>query len=200
MTRRRLGLVVEGHGEVKAMPVLVRRIVDRICPGFELDIPQPFILKRGLMTKEAELSRAVELMARKVGPGEPVLVVLDADTDLGCTLAPRLHAVASKSRSDRAIGVVAAVSEYEAWLIAGLLPLAGCLGVVSDLPQVEDAEKLPNPKAWLKRYMATYSETVDQAKLSASIDLDLARRTYSFHKLERELARLLDLPRSASSS
>ncbi len=196
MNRRRLGLVVEGHGEVKAMPILVRRIVECFCPGFGLDLPEPFLLKRGLMTKDAELTRAVDLMARKVGPGEPVLIVLDADTDLGCKLAPDLLSIASKARNDRAVGVVAATREYEAWLIAGLAPLSGCLGVVADLPQVDDAEALPNPKAWLKRHMSTYSETVDQAKLTAAFDLSLARRTYSFDKLERELVRLLDLGNS----
>lgn len=199
MNRHSLGLVVEGHGEVKALPVLVRRVVDRICPGFGLDIPEPFLLKRGLMTKDAELSRAVELMARKVGPGEPVLVVLDADGDLGCKLAPEILSIASKARSDRTVGVVLAVREYEAWLIAGLAPLAGTLGVVFDLPTVDDAEALPNPKAWLKRHMISYAETIDQARLSKAIDLDLARRTYSFDKLERELIRLLDLPQPAQN-
>jgi len=199
VNRRSLGLVVEGHGEIDAMPILIRRIVDRICPGLGLELPRPYRLKRGLMKKDVELSSAVELMARKVGPGEPILIVLDADTDLGCKLAPEVHAIASKARSDRGVGVVVAVREYEAWLIAGLAPLAGSFGITPSLPPVDDPESLPNPKAWLKRHMDAYSEMVDQAKLSKAIDLDLARRTYSFHKLERELIRLLDLPPSSSS-
>lgn len=190
--------MVEGHGEMSAMPVLVRRIVDRICPGFGLDLPQPFRLKRGLMKKDADLSSAVEVMARKVGPGEPILIVLDADAELGCKLAPEIHAIASKARNDRSIGVVVAVREYETWLIAGLGPLAGTLGVSADLPAVDDAEALPNPKVWLKRHMEEYSPTVDQAKLSKAIDLSLARRAYSFDKLERELIRLLELTRPDS--
>lgn len=194
MNSRNLGLIVEGHGDVKAMPILVRRLVEELYPGLRVDIPEPYRLKRGLMSKEPELHRAVELVSKKVGPGSPVLIVLDADDDSGCHIAPAIQDMALQARSDRRIGVVAAVREFEAWLIAGIAPLAGRFGLEASLPDVNNAEFLPNPKAWLKRYMDAYSETVDQAKLTAAIDLSLARRIYSFDKLERELVRLLGLP------
>jgi hypothetical protein len=193
MSRRRLGLIVEGKGEVKALPVLVRRILTANFPEVELDLPEPFLLKRGLMTKQEELSRAVEAMARTVGPGEPVLIVLDADTDSGCLLAPKILEMATLARNDRLVGVVVAVREYEAWLLAGLAPLAGRFGLEPSLPGVENAESLPNPKAWLRRHMAVYSETVDQAILTRHFDISLAQRSYSFDKLVRELTRILQL-------
>lgn len=194
MNFRNLGLIVEGHGDVKAMPILVRRLVEEHDPGLRVGIPEPYRLKRGLMSKEPELHRALELVSRKVGPGAPVLIVLDADDDLGCHIAPSIQAMAQQARSDRRIGVVAAVHEFEAWLVAGIAPLAGRFGLEASLPIVDEPELLPNPKAWLKRHMEAYSETVDQAKLTGAFDLTLARRTYSFDKLERELVRLLELP------
>ena len=39
MSRKRLGLIVEGKGEVKALPVLVRRILTSICPRLVAPIP-----------------------------------------------------------------------------------------------------------------------------------------------------------------
>lgn len=194
MSSRNLGLIVEGHGDVKALPILVRRLVEDIQPELRLNIPEPFRLRRGLMTKESELGRALALVSRKIGAGEPVLILLDADNDPGCRIAPEILSIALRSRGDRRIGVVAAVREFEAWLIAGIAPLAGRFGLEAVLPSVEDPESLPSPKAWLKRHMDAYSETVDQAKLTAAFDLASARRIYSFDKLERELVRLLDLP------
>jgi|GEM_PF-1689999 len=193
MSRRRLGLIVEGKGEVKALPILVRRILTTNFPEAQLDLPEPFLLKRGLMTKQEELSRAVEAMARTLGPGEPVLIVVDADADSGCLLAPTILEIATRARNDRLVGVVVAVREYEAWLLAGLAPLAGRFGLESSLPDIENSESLPNPKAWLKRHMDVYSETVDQAILTRHFDISLARRAYSFDKLVRELTRILQI-------
>lgn len=194
MSSRNLGLIVEGHGDVKATPILVRRLVKDLHPGLRLNIPEPYRLKRGLMAKESELARALALVSQKVGAGGPVLIVLDADSDLGCQIAPEIQAMALRVRGDRRIGVVAAMREYEAWLIAGIAPLAGRFGLEATLPSVPEPESLPNPKSWLRRHMDAYSETVDQAKLTTEIDLSPARRAYSFDKLERELVRLLDLP------
>lgn len=186
-----LGLIVEGHGDRLALPILVRRIASEIHPELPLQIPEPFRLKRGWMTRESELSKAVELVARKTGDKAPILIVLDADDDLGCRIAPEIHQMATRIRSDRRFGVVAAVREYEAWLVAGISPLAGRHGLTDSLPQVDDPEALPNPKAWLRRHMEAYSETIDQPKLTKDFDLELARRTYSLNKLFRELHRLL---------
>jgi hypothetical protein len=190
---RRLGLIVEGHGDQKALPVLVRRITSEIC-GLEIPIVlEPHRLKRGLMTKEQDLSRAVELVARKVGDDGCILIVLDADDDLGCMIAPLILKMARAIRSDRRIGVVAAVREYEAWLLAGSETLAGKFGLVVTLPKIEDAESLSNPKAWLNRHMEhRYAETIDQERLTRHFDLDGARKLYSFNKLVREISHLLE--------
>jgi hypothetical protein len=190
-----IGLIVEGQGEVLAMPALVRRAALLLGHAGALKIPTPFRLKRGLMGNPDELTRAVELVARQTTPDGPILIVLDADDELGCQLAPSLLARASSLRSDRRIGVVAAVREYEAWIVAGQGSLSGVPGWVGENPLVDDPEALSGPKAWLDRRLENgYSPTIDQIKLTRLFDLDQARRAYSFDKFLRELARLLDRP------
>lgn len=154
---------------------------------------EPHRLKRGLMTKFQELSRAVELVARKVGENGSILIVLDADNDLGCQIAPTILGMARTVRSDRRIGVVAAMREYEAWLLAGLEGLAGQLGLSANFPSVENPESMASPKAFLNRHMEhRYSETIDQERLTRQFHLEGARSLYSFDKLVREIQRLLE--------
>jgi hypothetical protein len=189
----KLGLVVEGHGEVEAAPLLVRRIA--AWAGFEgeLVIPPPLRVHRGSIVKDRELERAVELTARKVGEGGGILVLLDADDDLACQLGPDFSRRATEARSDRRIGVVFAVREYEAWFLAAADSLRGHRSLPADLTAPDDAEAIRGAKGWLDARMVNgYSETIDQAKLTARFDLDRARSgAPSFDKLIREICKLL---------
>jgi len=83
-----LGLLVEGHGEVQAVPILVRRIAATL--ELPCTILPPIRQPRTTTIKPGELERAVTLLGNKVGHGGAILVLLDADDDLACTLAPAL--------------------------------------------------------------------------------------------------------------
>jgi hypothetical protein len=191
----KFGLIVEGQGDVAALPALVHRSALHLGFRGELRIPTPFRLKRGLMESLDELSRAVELIARQTAPDGPILIVLDADNTPGCQIAPQLLAKACSLRSDRRIGVVAAVREYEAWIVAGQASLASMPGWIGGNELVEDPEALSSPKAWLDHRLENgYSPTIDQIKITRQFDLDQARRSWSFDKFLRELARLLGHP------
>lgn len=186
-----IGVIVEGHGEFEAVPLLVRRIVQWLDPSFDLKVAQPLRIAKGQIVKEPELKRAVELIARKSGPGSPILVVLDADDDAACRLGPQLAQWTRDARPDRATGVVVAVREYEAWFLAAARSLAGRRGLPMDLKPPQEPERLANPKRWLDDRMANgYSETLDQPALTAVMSLEEARRADSFDKLVRDLARL----------
>jgi hypothetical protein len=187
------GLIVEGHGEVQAVPLLVRRIAEWI--GFEekLTIHQPIRVHRDRVVKQGELERHLELVARRVGPGGAILILVDADNACAASLGPELLARARKARSDRRIAVVLAVREYEAWLIASAKSLRGERTLPPDLEAPDDPEALPHAKAWLgARMQHGYSETLEQPKLTAKIDLAEARRAGSFDKLVREVCALLE--------
>jgi hypothetical protein len=187
-----LGVIVEGHGESEALPMLVRRVAHWLDPALDLQVVPPYRLPKGRMVKEPEIARAVELVARKAGPAAPILVLLDADEDAACELGPRLLGWARAARSDREIGVVVAVREYEAWFLAAARSLSSRRGLPADLTPVEDPERNKNPKRWLEERMAQgYTETLDQPALTECMDLAEARRADSFDKLVRDVARLL---------
>jgi hypothetical protein len=186
----KLGLVVEGHGEHYAAPILVRRIAasigitDVTCTV--LRQPRSMILKPG------ELERAVVLLGNKVGEGGGILVLIDADDDAACELGPELLRRARTARSDRPIGVVLAVREYEAWLLMSASSLRGKRGLPVDLEAPPMPEAIRDAKGWLDQRMPRgYSPTADQPALTGLFDLELARSSPSFDKLVRELTRLL---------
>lgn len=188
----RLGLVVEGHGEVEAAPILLRRIVGELAPEVYLELPPPHRVSRGKLVKETELKRAVELMARKTSPDGAVLILLDADGDNPAELGPRLLRWASEQRSDRSLAVVVAKEEYEAWFLAAARSLAGLRGLPAEFGPFIAPEDLRSPKSRLGRAMPSgYSETLDQPAFTASFDLYEARACCSFDKLCRDVARLV---------
>jgi hypothetical protein len=187
----KLGLIVEGHGEVQATPLMVRRVLTGLAPELHPAILPPHRVARGQLVKEAELQRAVEFMARKVGEEGRILVLLDADDDLPCQLGPRLLDWARKHRPDRAISVVVAVREYEAWFLAAAESLRGYRGLPANLVTPPAPETVRNAKGWLDKQMPDgYQETIDQPAFTNQFDLAAARRMDSFDKLVREVGHL----------
>ena len=67
----RIVTLVEGHGEVAAVPNLLRRIAEAVTPGVALDLSRTIRVKRQRFLKEGELERAVELAARQSGDDDP---------------------------------------------------------------------------------------------------------------------------------
>ena len=57
MTATRIATIVEGHGEVEAVPILLRRIAERVAPGIALEVPRPIRVKRHQILKARELWR-----------------------------------------------------------------------------------------------------------------------------------------------
>lgn len=87
---------------------------------------------------------------------------------------------------------VIAVAEYETWFVASASSLARYLtpGFEASIPS--DPEATGVGKGWIERFFieSKYSESVDQARLTAALDLNAARkRSPSFDKLCRELER-----------
>ena len=185
-----IGLLVEGHGESHAAPILVRRIADWLAAPCVVRsvLRQP----RSALLKSGEVERAVTLLGNKVGTGGAVLVLIDADDAPACTLGPALLARAQLARPDCRVGVVLAVCEYEAWFLAAATSLRGRRGLPADLEVPPVPEAIRDAKGWLAERMPRgYSPTADQPALTGVFDLELARAAPSFAKLIRELTRLL---------
>lgn len=189
-----LGFIVEGHGEVSSVPLLLRRILGELAPELNPQLLKPHRVARGKLAKNDELKRAIEFMARKVGPDGRILVLLDADEDLPCELGPRLLRRAREQRPQHKISVVVARSEYEAWFLAAAESLQGCRGLPTDLRPPPHPETVRDAKGWLGQHMGErYRETIDQPALTSLFDLTAARRADSFDKLFRDVGRLFDL-------
>lgn len=181
----KFAVIVEGEGDVAAMPVLLRRITTSHSI-WGIEVLPPMRLPRGKMVKEPELRRHVELAARRTGPEDAILVVLDADKDCPAELGPRLHGWAAGQRADRRVAVVVIPCEFEAWLLAGAIGLAGRRGLPADLQPPARPEHIRDAKGWLAERMARgYHETRDQEPFTASFDLPGARACPSFARFER---------------
>lgn len=194
----KLGLIVEGQGDAKAAPLLVKKILQELKPGFVLQIEEPFRVKRHQVVKEEEFRRAMEFMSRKVGNQGRVLMLLDADDDLPCELGPRLRGWARKHHGHVKVEVAIARRTFEAWFIASAMSLRGKCGLPKDLLPEADPDAVSSPKGWMKERLkvggGSYKETVDQATLADEISVSEARRSKSFNKLCIKLGRLFDLP------
>ncbi|HEU4406544.1 MAG TPA: DUF4276 family protein [Polyangiaceae bacterium] len=187
------GLIVEGQGDELAAPVVLRRIASYFAPTRPLGAFEPLRVSRGKLVKELEGKRAVELVARRVGPGGPLVIVFDADDDCPATLAPKVLAWAREARADRPIAVVLAEREFEAWFLGAATSLRGVRGLPDDLEPPPSPEGVSGAKEWLDRHMPEgYGETLEQIELARRFDLEQARAACpSFDKLVRDVLRLL---------
>ena len=136
-----------------AVPVLLRRIAERVAPDTPVEIPRPIRVKRNRIVRAQELERAVGLAARLAGPDGSILILIDADDDCPANLAPDLLRRAEHSRSDRSISVVVARSEYESWFLAAASSLAGYRGIDERVSPPADPESIRGAKEWLRERM-----------------------------------------------
>lgn len=186
--------LVEGHGDVAAVPVLLRRIAERVQPTLVLQIVPPARVPRNKIVQPGVLESWVQWAAAKTPTRGAVLVLIDSDDDCPARLGPALLQRATQARSDRALAVVLAKHEFEAWFLAAAESLQGKRSLASPLQPPSDPEGIPGAKGWLQQRMPKgrkYSETSDQPALTAVFDMDLARqRSDSFDKCYREIERL----------
>jgi hypothetical protein len=192
-----IACIVEGHGDVQAVPILVRRIVRAIAPDARLIIPHPPIrVPRTTLIKPGELERAVELAANKINLPGAILILIDADADCPAQLGTDLLLRANQARPDVPSSVVLANQEFEAWFLAAADSLRGRQGLSQTLAPPPDPEAISGAKEWLRGYMVSnrrYSETIDQPELTRHFDMTAARKASSFDKLWRDIVALIEM-------
>lgn len=193
MNPLKLGLVVEGHGEVKAVPILLRRIAADLDPTVPLEILHPIRRPRASLVKPGEVERAVELAAHKARPTGGVFVLFDSDDDCPAALAPEILERAVPAALGLPTYVILPQREFEAWFLAAAESLRGLRGLPHDLTPPHNSEEVRGAKEWLRDRMQgrSYSPTIDQPALAAIIDLNQARAASSFDKCCRDLHALI---------
>jgi len=178
---RRLGVVVEGDGDQRAIPIVVRAHLHTM-EIFDVEVGKPLNTRgRGKLLRVGELERFVRLAAL-----EPdtmgVLVVCDADADPACTLGPELTKRSAAGLPHLPVRACLAVREFENWLLASPETLAP-----TPEPALEDYEAVaaqPHISRW--RAPNKYVKPLHQPALAAQMDRDrVAKRCPSFARLLR---------------
>ena len=189
----KIGCIVEGHGDVKAVPILIRRIATDLYP--ELTIrTYPTRVPRTKLVKVNSLERTIELTVRRIGRQGALFIILDSDDDCPAKLGPEMLQQAVNVRSDLPIAVVLAKREFEAWFLAAAESLRGQRGLKNELQPPNNPEEIRGAKEWLTHQMESnkkYKETLDQPAFTARFDFEQARHADSFDKCYRDIARLL---------
>ncbi|HEY2955868.1 MAG TPA: DUF4276 family protein [Candidatus Eisenbacteria bacterium] len=185
--------IVEGHGEVEAVPVLLRRLRDE-AGAFHLQVGGPIRRHRSQLVREESLCQAVEL-ARRQAHCNAILILFDGDEDCPRDLAPRIQGWAAAASAGIPCSVVMAHREYEAWFLAAVESLRGQRGIRPDAAIPFDPEAPRGAKAALEDLMAadaSYHETADQPALTAMFDMATAhRRSRSFRHMTSAFGSLL---------
>jgi hypothetical protein len=188
--------IVEGHGDVQAVPLLLRRLLEQAQVS-QIQVARPIRIPKTKLLKKGELERAVGL-AKTINPNcAGILVILDADDDRDCPkhLAPRLLKWAQRAAAGTPASVVLAKREFEAWFLGSMESLRGERGISKDASPPPAPEEIRDAKGWLSKHMPAgniYKETVDQAALASLMDLEQARKSCpSFDKLCREITSLV---------
>jgi hypothetical protein len=196
MKTARIAPLVEGDGEVAALPLLLRRIMLDIDPSSSPAIARPFRQPSGNLRRADGLEHAIGAIG-VLHPGYAILLLLDSDDDCPRELGAELIHRASTARPDLRVSVVLACREYEAWFLAAAESLAGRRNLKPDLVSPPNPEDVRDAKGWLGKRMSGsrgYSPTRDQAALSQFLDLALAKdRSRSFRKLWKEIAAILQI-------
>lgn len=191
----RLVCVVEGKGEVQAIPNLCSRIlVSLSAVQWHVD-QEPIRRPRsqlvdervkgpGRPCREDGLRKALGIaMARRP---DAILVMCDADDDCPGVWAA---SVAEYAKGYKPTAAVMAVREFEAWL------LWGHSDAELQKIKVSDPERVRNAKGKLEQLTAGYSPATHQLSLTRGIDVQrLRKHSRSFDKLVRTIGMLCRVP------
>lgn len=182
--------IVEGDGEVAALPILLRRLAHELDPVTQVNPLPPIRVRRDkFLNKEDEFRRQLLLAAAKSGMDGWILIVLDADDDCPADRGEQIRQKAQRHVPHRRLSVVLANREFEAWFIAAARSLNGIRGFSVKPDEQVHAEIPRNAKGWVRERMqsGTYSEILDQPAFTARLDLQQAfDNSRSFRKLCKE--------------
>lgn len=184
--------IIEGHGEVEAIPVLLRRLQAELREyGFQ--IARPIRRKRSELVTEEQVRRSVRL-AMGIPDCAGILILFDSDDDCPATIGPLIQQWAQTEAGNILCQVVLAKREYEAWFIAAVESLRNFRGIKGDAASHPEPETVRDCKGALEDRMITggsYSPSVDQAAFTARLDLRAAYQACrSFRRIASAFGRL----------
>ena len=184
--------IVEGYGEVPAVPVLVRKLGKLMGIPY-VQVGVPFRSKRSHLAQKDGLQRVIG-RAREEPGCAAILVLFDADDDCPKEEAPKLLRWAEEAAAPLPCALVMANREYEAWFLGSLEVLLQMRGISPAQPYDGDPETKRDAKGELERRLGSdfdYVEKKDQPALTALADWEVVHeRCRSFRKMAKEMRRL----------
>jgi hypothetical protein len=187
--------IVEGHGEVEALPALLYRIARWAGVEGLLRVNSPIRVKSGSFLQDRDYFRKqVSLAGAKAAQGGgAVLILLDCEDDCPATLGPDLLRRAKAVRGDVAMLVALAYREYETWFLTAARSLRGVRGLPPDLDPPSAPEAIRDAKGWLGAHMPFgYDPVIHQLEFSRKFDLQEAQANPSFNRFYRHIRKLLE--------
>ncbi len=183
--------IVEGHGEVQAVPILLERILKELHEDVYIRVNPPLRVKVGSFLKDRDyFAKYFDLAARKAKQNEKgsVLILLDCDDGCPAELGPKLAAGAAAVRPDVPVIVALAQREFETWFLAAARSLRGVCGLPVDLEPPRGLQSIRDAKGWLSERMPLkYNEPNHQPSLTIRFSLEEAASAPSFARLRRKL-------------
>jgi hypothetical protein len=184
--------IVEGHGEVPAVPVLIRKLAELMGIPF-VQVGAPFRSKRSQLAQKDGLQRVIG-RAREEPGCKAILVLFDADDDCPKEEAPKLLRWAEEAAAPSPCALIMAKREYEAWFLGNLEVLLEARGIEPAHPYENDPETKRDARGELESRFGSdfyYVEKEDQPSLTALTDWALVHaRCRSFRKMTKEVRRL----------
>lgn len=189
---KRLVCVVEGRGEVLALPSLCSRILKELGVNDWVVDENPVKQPRSRLVDERMrspkrtpriefLEAAIEMAARR--PADAVLVLCDSDDDCAATWGPAASAVIRKRIAGAAVMIV---REYESWLLT-----SRARGPTIDGRKIDE---IRDAKRYLAKEIRGYKPTVHQLSATRNLDIRCVRAfSPSFDRLVRSLAGIADI-------
>jgi len=186
--------IVEGYGDIQAVPILLRRILEH-HNIFDVKVLSPH--KRGDLPKiKANFDNYFKM---EIKENAAILLLIDFDcascvcvADEAVQLYQKAHAI----RAEWPFKVAFMVKEFETLFLAEANASRSVLKQIPKNKAFPDApESIRDAKGWLSKAMPSgyaYKETVHQVKLAAAVNLERLRESSaSFRHLEKSVLGLV---------
>ncbi len=183
---------IEGHSEADAIPVLLRRFIDRI-DAYDVQIDKPWRVKRDQIVNKIgvleNLFRESLIDRDNVGG---VLLILDADDDCPKQLGPKLLK-RCKEATHLPVSVILAKRKLECWFLGAKKSLREVRGIKANAITPSNPEALGIGRLENNMDDGFYYHKVDDAPaFAAKLDIDKAVASCpSFARFVRETERLI---------
>ena len=170
--------IVEGKGEQKAAPVLIKRILRQHLGNYQTDVEDGYFLPRGqILNRPAELARAIALGYKKIsryGKGA-VVVLIDSDDDDPSSLEQKIVKNVTSIEQKYPIFIIIFSKEYESMFIHDQDSIRLHERVRQSPQFAADPTVVRDAKGWFARHILnaddSYSEIIDQEVFSRAVEI-----------------------------